>query len=193
MTEPSPPARHLEVVGIAGSLRRGSYNRALLRTAVELAPPGLTIVPHEIAAIPLFNADVEAAGVPPAVEILRDALRRADAFLVATPEYNHGVPGVLKNTIDWLSRPPHESVLDGKTVAIMGATTGLVGTARAQDQLRQAFIFTNTCAMMQPEVLVARAAEKFDTDGRLTDEATRRHLARFLERFARWIGGFATW
>jgi chromate reductase len=176
-------SRVFEVVGIAGSLRRGSLNRALLRAAVETAPAGIRITPHDLDDVPLYNGDVEADGVPPAVVALRDAVRRSDGLIIATPEYNHGVPGVLKNAIDWLSRPPRNSALDGAVAAIMGASPGMTGTARSQTQLRQAFVFTNTYAMLQPEVLVARAHEKFDADGRLTDERTREFLRTFLERF----------
>lgn len=175
------------VVGIAGSLRQGSLNRALLQAAVELAPATLAVVPHALAGIPLYNADVEAVAVPPAVHELRAAVIAADAILIATPEYNHGVPGVLKNTIDWLSRPPRASALNGKPCGIIGASPGMTGTARAQSQLRQALVFTNTPAMPQPEVLVARAHTKFDGDGRLTDEATRQHLALFLAELVKWI------
>jgi chromate reductase len=180
-------AHAFNVVGFAGSLRRGSYNRALLRAASELAPPALHIVIHELDAIPLYNGDIEAAGTPSAVVQLRDAIRQADGLLIATPEYNHGVPGVLKNTIDWLSRPPRASALDGKVAAIMGASPGMTGTARGQSQLRQAFVFTNTYALLQPEVLVGRAHEKFDADGRLVHQATRDFLATFLQRFADWL------
>jgi chromate reductase len=176
--------RPFEVVGFAGSLRRGSYNRALLAAAAEIAGSDLHIAIHEIDALPLYNQDLEAAGAPTAVTALRDAVRAADGVLIATPEYNHGVPGVLKNTIDWLSRPPRQSALDGKVAAIMGASPGMSGTARGQAQLRQAFVFTNTYALLQPEVLVARAHEKFDTNGRLADQATRDFLAAFLQRFA---------
>lgn len=183
----SPAPRVFTVVGIAGSLRQASFNRGLLRAAIELAPASLQITAHELLSIPLYNADVEASAVPASVDALREAVRHADALLIATPEYNHGVPGVLRNAIDWLSRPPRGSALDGKPAAIMGASPGMIGTARAQVQLRQAFVFTNTYAMLQPEVLVARAAEKFDPAGRLTDEATRKYLAGFLERFAEWI------
>ena len=115
---------------------------------------------------------------------LRDSIRQADGLLIATPEYNHGVPGVLKNTIDWLSRPPRDSALNGKVAAIMGASPGMTGTARGQSQLRQAFVFANTYSLLQPEVLVGRAQEKFDADGRLVHEATRDFLATFLQRFA---------
>jgi chromate reductase len=182
--------RPLQVVGIAGSLRRQSFNRALLRAAVELSPSGLQIVPMELDGVPLYNGDMEAAGTPPPVAALREAVRRADALLIATPEYNHGVPGVLKNAVDWLSRPPRGSALDRKPVAIIGASPGMTGTARAQSQLRQAFVFTNSYAMPQPEVLVARATDKFNEEGRLTDDATRKFLAGFLERFADWARCF---
>ncbi len=179
------------VAGIAGSLRRASYNRALLRAAQELAPPTLRIEIHELADIPLYNEDVEKTGVPDPVARLRAAVGKADGLLIATPEYNHGMPGVLKNTIDWLSRPPRGSVLNGKPAAIMGASLGVVGTARSQGQLRQAFVFTNTPALLQPEVLVGKAADKFDAEGKLTDQATRDFLVVFLNRFVAWMTRFA--
>jgi chromate reductase len=171
------------VVGFAGSLRRGSNNRALLHAATELAPPALYIAIHDLDEIPLYNGDIEATGSPPSVVQLRDAIRQADGLLMATPEYNHGVPGVLKNTIDWLSRPPRNSALNGKVAALMGASPGMTGTARAQSQLRQAFVSTNTYVLLQPEVLVARAHEKFDADGQLVHQATRDVLATFLQHF----------
>ena len=185
-------ARVFNVVGFAGSLRGGSYNRALLRAATELAPSALHIVIHELDGIPLYNGDVEAAGAPSSVVELRDAIRTAEGLLIATPEYNHGAPGVLKNTIDWLSRPPRDSVLNGKVAAVMGASPGMTGTARGQSQLRQAFVFTNTYALLQPEVLVGRAHEKFDADGRLVHQPTRDVLATFLERFADLIARFTS-
>ena len=185
-------ARVFNVVGFAGSLRRGSYNRALLRAATELAPPALHIVIHELDGIPLYNGDIEAAGAPPNVVQLRDAIRQADGLLIATPEYNHGVPGVLKNAIDWLSRPPRDSVLNGKVAALLGASPGMTGTARSQSQLRQAFVFTDTYALLQPEVLIGRAHEKFDADGRLVHQATRDFLVTFLGRFADMIARFTS-
>jgi chromate reductase len=187
----SESARTYEIAGIAGSLRQGSFNRALLRAAQEVAPSTLRITSHDLGAIPLYNADVEASAVPGSVTVLRDAVRAADGLLIATPEYNHGVPGVLKNAIDRLSRPPRGSALDGKPAAIMGASPGMVGTARGQAQVRQAFVFTNTFALTQPEVLVARAHEKFDSAGRLTDTATRDFLAKFLLRFVEWVAIFS--
>jgi chromate reductase len=183
-TEMNAMAPVFNVVGLAGSLRRGSYNRALLRAATELAPPTLHIVIYELDGLPLYNGDVEEAGAPQSVLQLRDAVAKSEGLLIATPEYNHGVPGVLKNTIDWLSRPPHGSALNGRVAALMGASPGMTGTARSQSQLRQAFVFTNTYALLQPEVLVARAHEKFDAEGRLVDQTTRDLLATFLQRFA---------
>jgi chromate reductase, NAD(P)H dehydrogenase (quinone) len=177
--------RPLTVCGIAGSLREKSYNRALLRSARELAPEGMEIrICDRMAELPLFNEDVEAAGDPEPVRALKRAIDEADALLIATPEYNHGVPGVLKNAIDWASRPPRGSALAGKPAAILGASPGATGTARAQSQLRQAFVFTQTHAVLQPEILVFRAHEKFDAEGRLTDERTREFLGRLLRELA---------
>ena len=136
--------------------------------------------------VPLYNADVEAQGDPEGVAAFKQAIGNADAVLFATPEYNHGVPGVMKNAIDWASRPPQGAPLGGKPVAIIGASPGITGTARGQSQLRQAFEFTNSYAMPQPELLVFKAHEKFDAEGRLTDEATRQFLGRFLAAFLAW-------
>jgi chromate reductase, NAD(P)H dehydrogenase (quinone) len=191
MNESSNATPRFEIAAFAGSLRQASFNRALIRAATEAAPSSLHIVVYDLKDLPLYNADVDAAGAPKSVVELRDAVRRADGLLIATPEYNHGMPGVLKNAIDWLSRPARQSVLDGKPAAMMGASPGMTGTARSQEQLRQVFAATNSPLMPQPEVLVARAAEKFDAAGRLTDEPTRAFLATFLERLAAWIGRFA--
>ena len=176
----------LRVCGIAGSLRSGSFNRHLLRAAQELSPPGMEIVPFDLAGVPLYNGDVEAAGDPEAVTALKGAIRDADALLIATPEYNFGVPGVLKNAIDWASRPPGKSPLNGKPAALMGATPGMGGTGRAQMALRQSFVFTQTLVLVAPEVLVARAHEKFDASGRLADEPTRGFVRKLLEALADW-------
>jgi chromate reductase len=176
----------LRVLGIAGSLRAASFNRGLLRAAQELAPEGMEIRAFDIASIPLYNADVEAKGDPEPVAALKTAIREADALLIVTPEYNFGVPGVLKNAIDWASRPPAQTPLRGKPAALMGATPGQGGTIRAQMQLRQAFVFTQTIALLQPEVLVTKAHEKFDKDGRLTDELTRGFVKKQLEALRDW-------
>jgi chromate reductase len=176
----------MRVLGIAGSLRAGSFNRSLLRAAQELAPAGMEITAVDLAPIPLFNEDVEAKGDPEPVAALKTAIRQADALLFVTPEYNFGVPGVMKNAVDWASRPSRGSVLQGKPAGIMGATPGTGGTGRAQMQLRQSFVFTQTLAMLSPEVLVARAPEKFDASGRLTDEKTRQVVGKFLQALAEW-------
>jgi chromate reductase, NAD(P)H dehydrogenase (quinone) len=177
----------LRVVGIAGSLRSRSFNRALLLAARELAPPSLVIEVRNLDDLPLFNEDLEHCGAPAPVDTLRRAVRSADGLLLVTPEYNHGVPGVLKNAVDWLSQPLRQSALEGKPTALMGASTGLTGTARSQSQLRQAFVLTNSPVMQQPEVLVAHAHQKFDTTGRLTDPPTRQFVATFLVRMAHWL------
>jgi chromate reductase len=181
------PTDVVTAVAFAGSLRRASYNRALLEACGELAPADLALTIVTLDDVSLFNEDVEAAGEPPGVAALRAAVAGADGLLIATPEYNHGVPGVTKNAIDWLSRPPRRSVLDGKPVAILGASPGMTGSARGQSQLRQAFEFTNSYCLPQPEVLVAEARERFDADLRLVHERTRAHLAKFLVAFAVWI------
>ncbi|MFL5492781.1 MAG: NADPH-dependent FMN reductase [Gemmatimonadales bacterium] len=175
------------IVGVVGSLRAASFNHALLRAAQDLAPASLRIECERLDDLPLFNPDLEVSGTPSSVTRLRSSVGAADGILLVTPEYNHGVPGVLKNAIDWLSQPLRGNVLQGRPVAIMGASTGLAGTARAQTQLRQSFVLTNTPVMLQPEVLVSRAHEKFDAAGRLTDEATRHFVTLFLTQFAAWV------
>src|SRR6266540_725009 len=171
----------MRTLGIAGSLRAGSYNRALLQAARELAPAGMEIAEFDLRELPLYDGDVEAAGDPEPVAALKDAIRSADALLIATPEYNRGVPGVLKNAIDWASRPPLGSPLAGKPVAIMGASTGRGGTARAQEQLRAAVEYSRANVLNDPEVLVPEAYMRFDERGRLTDEETRKEIAALLE------------
>jgi chromate reductase, NAD(P)H dehydrogenase (quinone) len=181
----------ITVLGVAGSLRNGSYNRALLRAAAEAAPEGVRIETFDLAAVPLYNYDVEAAGDPAGVAAFKEAIRAADGVLMVTPEYNHGVPAVMKNAIDWASRPPKGAVLDRKPIGIIGASPGITGSARGQSQLRQAFEFTNSYAMPQPELLVFRAHEKFDAEGRLIDEPTREHLVGYLAALAGWIRSFS--
>lgn len=180
------PGDSLTILGIAGSLRRASYNRGLIRAAVELAPAGMTVVPYDLAEIPLFNADVEAEGDPGAVAEFKRAIAGADALLISTPEYNHCVPGVLKNAIDWASRPARRSVLSEKPVAILGASTGRGATARAQAHLRDGLAFTNGLVLPLPEVLVALAGERFDDAGDLTDEETRAEVRDLLVALAAW-------
>jgi len=175
----------LSILGIAGSLRRGSYNRALLKAAAGLLPADTVIETAEIGALPLYDADLEAAGVPAAVTVLKARVRAADAVLIATPEYNTSVPGVLKNALDWLSRPP-DQVLNGKPAAIMGATPGLFGTVRSQQHLRQIAAALNLLVLAKPDVFIARAAEKFDAEGELTDERSREAVRKLLAALRDW-------
>ena len=158
------------ILGISGSLRERSYNTALLREAAELAPPGVEIEVFDLAEIPLYNDDVEAIGDPEPVAELRAAVAEADALLFATPEYNRGTSGVLKNAVDWLSRPALASVLRWKPVAIIGASSGRGGTRKAQQQVRDALLFPGAVVLEEPEVAVPLAWERFDPDLRLTDE-----------------------
>lgn len=176
----------VRIVGIAGSLRKGSYNAAALRAAKELAPSGVIIDAFDIAPIPLYNEDVKQQGFPAPVADLRRRVKEADGLLLVTPEYNYSVSGVLKNTIDWISRPP-EQPFDGKPIAIMGASQGALGTARGQYHLRQMFIFLNAHVLNRPEVMITQAQNKFDAEGKLTDQPTRDLIAQLLTSFRDWI------
>ena len=180
----------MNVIGISGSLRKGSFNTAALRAAQGLAPEGMTIEVAQIGDLPLYNDDVRAAGFPPPAERLRAQLAAADAILLVTPEYNYSISGVLKNAIDWASRPPSQP-FEAKPVAIMGASPGLFGSARAQYHLRQMLIFLNAMPLNRPEVMIGQAQNKFDADGNLTDEAAKgfiRDLMANLTSWARQIG-----
>jgi chromate reductase, NAD(P)H dehydrogenase (quinone) len=175
------------VVAFAGSLRRRSFNRALIEAARELAPTGMDIEPIEIGGLPFYDADVEAEGDPAPVAAYKEAIALADGVLIATPEYNDGIPGVLTNALDWGSRLPGRSPLAGMPLAVMGASPSQVGTARAQLHLRQVLGHIQARVLPPPELLVARAHERFDAELRLTDETTRRVMADLLRRFAGWI------
>jgi len=172
-------------LGISGSLRKASFNTAALHAAVELLPEGMSLDIADIAQIPVYNEDVRQAGFPPAVQRLREQITAADALLVASPEYNYSMPGVLKNAIDWASRPPDQP-FNGKPIAIMGVTPSLWGTARAQYHLRQSCVFLNMFPVNKPEVLVAQAQAKFDAELRLTDQATRDAIAQLLVALRDW-------
>lgn len=171
--------RQIRVLGLSGSLRRESYNTAALRAAIGLAPEGTLIETLTLDGIPGFTHDEE-RGPPPAVVELKRRVREADALLLVTPEYNYSVPGVLKNAIDWVSRPYGDNAWAGKVAAIMGASIGRIGTARAQYHLRQMFVFLNVFAVNQPEVMIGPAADRFDADGHLVDEKARKLIARLL-------------
>jgi chromate reductase len=183
-------AAPVRILGFAGSLRRASYNRSLLRAAAERAPADMAIQIFDLRDVPLYDGDVEAEGDPEPVARFKQAIADADGVLMVTPEYNHGVPGVMKNAVDWASRPPRGAALGGKPVGIIGASPGMTGSARGQSQLRLAFEFTNSFCMPQPELLVFRAHEKFDEEGRLSDEETGRYLERYLTAFAAWVRRF---
>jgi chromate reductase, NAD(P)H dehydrogenase (quinone) len=169
----------MKVIGICGSLRQGSYNAMALRAAQKLAPAGMEISIADISRIPMYNDDVRAAGEPAEVSALKAQLRAADAVLIVTPEYNFSIPGVLKNTLDWMSRPP-EPPFDGKVVAIMGASPGPVGTARVQYDLRKVLVFMNSFTVNKPEVFISFAQNKFNAQGELTDEATAKFVGDLL-------------
>jgi len=175
----------LVILGIAGSLRKESFNRSLLRAAVELAPEGARIETFELDGLPLFNQDEEQNPHPKVAE-LKQRARSADAILFVTPEYNYSIPGVLKNAIDCASRPYGDSAWNGKPVAIMGATIGTLGTSRAQYHLRQTFVFLNMYPVNQPEVMVSNAQDRFDQEGRLTDETTKKLIQQLLAELVNW-------
>jgi chromate reductase len=175
----------VRILGIAGSLRRSSYNRAALRAATRLVPDGATLDIFELDGIPGFNQDEE-QNPPAKVAELKQSIRQADAILIVTPEYNYSIPGVLKNAIDWASRPYGDSAWNGKPVAIMGASIGNIGTARVQYHLRQVFVFLNMFPVNQPEVMIGNAAERFDTQGNLTDETTKDFIRKLLQSLVDW-------
>src|SRR4051794_23168790 len=178
-------SKPVRILGIAGSLRRQSYNRALLRAATQVAPEGSSIDIFEIDGIPPFNADDE-QNPPEKIVELKRRIRESDAVLFVTPEYNYSIPGVLKNAIDWASRPYGDSAWSGKPAAIMGASTGRIGTARAQYDLRQVMVFLNMFPINQPEVMIGHAATRFDKDGNLTDEPTRDFIRQLLTNLVAW-------
>jgi chromate reductase len=182
MAEDTPA---LTFLGICGSLRAASLNAAVLRAAATLVPEGVSLKTADIADIPLYNGDVEAQGLPAPVQALRAQIKAADALLFCTPEYNYSIPGVLKNAIDWASRPP-EHPFAGKPIAIMGASPGALGTARAQYQLRQVFIFMDGKLLNKPEVMIGGAMGKVDAQGNLTDEPTRQLIAAQLVALKAW-------
>jgi chromate reductase len=176
---------NINILGIAGSLRQSSYNRAALRAARSLVPDNAVLDIFELDGIPGFNQDDEQNPPEKVVELKRRVLA-ADAILFVTPEYNYSIPGVLKNAIDWASRPYGESVWNGKPAAIMGASIGMLGTARAQYHLRQCCVFLNMFPLNNPEVMIPNAADRFDDDGNLVDDKSRELIAQLLESLVAW-------
>jgi len=175
----------MNILGIAGSLRKDSYNRAALRAAKPLTPDDAQLEIFDLDGIPGFNQDKEREP-PEQIAALKARVKAADAILFVTPEYNYSIPGVLKNAIDWASRPYGESVWDGKPAAIMGASIGMLGTARAQYHLRQCCVFLNMYPLNSPEVMIANAAERFDADGNLIDSKSKELIAHLLESLVQW-------
>jgi chromate reductase len=170
----------MKVLAISGSLRKGSFNTLALRAAQKLAPAGISIEIADISQIPLYNEDVHDAGDPAAVTALKAQIRAADAVLLATPEYSFSIPGVFKNTLDWLARPP-EPPFNGKAVAILGASSGQVGTARAQYHLRQVLQGMSAFTVNRPEIFIREAATKFSATGELTDATTAKLIPELLD------------
>ena len=178
----------IRILGIAGSLRRKSYNRAALRAAQQLAPEDAVIDIFELDGIPVFSEDDERQPPVKIVE-LKKRIREADAILFVTPEYNYSIPGGLKNAIDWATRPYGDNAWNGKPVAVMGASLGTLGTARAQYHLRQVFVFLNMLAINQPEVMIANAGQNFDAEGNLTNERTKNLIRQLLANLVGWTRG----
>ena len=177
--------KRIRILGIAGSLRSRSYNRAALRAAQKLSPEDAELEIFALDGIPVFSEDDERT--PPAKVVeLKKRIRDADAVLFVTPEYNYSIPGGLKNAIDWASRPYGDNAWAGKPAAVMGASVGRLGTARAQYHLRQVFVFLNILAVNQPEVMIANAAEQFDADGNLTNEETKKLIRQLLVNLVEW-------
>lgn len=170
-----------KILGIAGSLRKSSYNRELLRVALEVAPSHCNLEIFDLGGIPLYNQDEE-NHLPQSVVRLKASVRAADAILIATPEYNYSISGVLKNALDWGSRPYGDNAWNNKPVAIMGASVGIQGTSRAQYHLRQIFVALNMHPLNQPEILMSSAQEKFDSSGHLIDPKAREKIRELLEK-----------
>jgi chromate reductase len=175
----------ITILGFAGSLRKGSYNKALLRAAAELSPRDAKLELFDLEGIPPFNQDLENR-MPEKVEEFKAKIKAADAILIATPEHNYSIPGVLKNAMDWASRPYGNNSFEGKPVAVMSASVGMLGGARAQYHLRQTFVFLNMHPINKPEVMVPFASEKIDDKGKVTDEATRERIKELLDALVAW-------
>ena len=177
----------VRILAVPGSLRAASRNRGLLRAAAEEAPRGVRIEIFHLRDIPPYDGDVEAQGYPESVRRLHDAIRRADALLIATPEYNGSIPGVLKNAIDWASRPRSDCALRDKPAALMGASPGRSRTANAQADLRRVLGATGSPVLDGPAVMMAGSAGEFDEEGTVTDEHVRDQVRAVVEALAAWV------
>jgi chromate reductase, NAD(P)H dehydrogenase (quinone) len=183
----NPMAGSIKILGIAGSVRKASFNKSALRAAQKLVPEGASIEIFDIDGLPGFNQDEE-KNPPAKVTELKAKIRAADAILFVTPEYNYSIPGVLKNAIDWASRPYGDSAWNGKPVAVMGASVGVIGTARAQYHLRQVFVFLDMDALNQPEVMI-NASKSFDDQGNLTDQQAKELIGKLLANLVKKAAG----
>jgi chromate reductase len=181
--------QEISILAFGGSLRKGSYNKALLKAAQEMVPKDARMEIYEIAGIPSFSQDLENSP-PPIVKEFKARIKAADAILIATPEYNYSIPGFLKNAIDSASRPYGDNAFDGKPVALIGASVGMLGTARAQYHLRQTCVFLNMYPLNQPEVMVPFAKDKIDENGRVVDPKTREKIREMLEALVVWARKF---
>lgn len=179
----------INILGIAGSIRKNSFNKATLRAAQALMPEGAELRTIEIDTLPLFNEDIE-KNPPQAVTDLKRSIKEANGILLVTPEYNYSVSGVLKNAIDWASRPYGDSAWVAKPALIMGASVGLFGSARAQYHLRQICVSLNMHVLNQPEIMIAKAAEKFDREGNLIDDSTKEHIQKAMKALIEWTKRF---
>ncbi len=175
----------IKILGISGSLRKGSFNTALLRAAAETVPADVEIEIADISELPLFNQDLE-MDMPESAKKLKEKIEASDAILFATPEYNYSVPGVLKNAIDWAARPYGKNSFDGKPAAIMSSSVGMISGARAQYHLRQMFVFLNMHAINQPEMMVSMVQEKIDANGKITDPKTKEKIGELVAALAEW-------
>lgn len=185
MDKMTSEVNRIRVAAFSGSLRKGSYNKMLLNAAIELAPENLEFDVLNFADFPAFDHDLLDKGVPGPVAEFKQKIRSADALLISTPEYNHSIPGVLKNAIDWASRPISEYPFTGKPLGIIGASTGLAGSLRAQLHLRQILFTSND--MRTPELFVQLVQDKFDADGRVKDQKLKEHIIKFMVSFEKWI------
>ena len=174
------------ILALSGSLRKGSYNTALVRAFQKLAPEGVTVEIADISTLPLFNQDEE-ANFPPAAAALKEKIEHADGIIVATPEYNRSIPGVLKNAIDWTSRPYGQGAWNGKAVYVIGASIGPIAAALAQADLKKTMLFMNAIVLGQPEFYLGVAGSKFDEAGNLIDEDTEKHIKKAFEAFTAFI------